>query len=455
LSPASWLRAHAVHLGLFVLGLVGFGAVAGDRLAGPSGNPHFALQADAWLRGQTTVDRPRGDDWAYVETVVLDDGRRVRGRRLDYAVRLTDGARLFATTTGERLPVSRIARSEGRAAYMSFPPAPSVLMLPQVLVVGPRANDVAFTVVFAAAALPLAFAVLRRLRAVGLSQRTAVDDAWLVGLLGFGSVFFFSAVGGRVWYTAHVVGVVFALAYAWASIEARHPVLAGLAFGLAATTRTPLAFMFPLLLLEAWRVAGGDWRRAARTVAWFAAPVTAIAVAAAAYNLHRFDALTEFGHAYLRVRQQAQIEEHGLFSYAYLARNLTVAFTLLPELPGGPPWIALNGHGLAMWVTTPALLLLVWPHQRPPIHRALWLTVALVAVPTFFYQNDGWFQFGYRFSLDYLPFLVMLLAVGGRPLRWPARALIAAGVAVNLFGALTFERAPAYYRPSPDVVIRN
>ena len=62
---------------------------------------------------------------------------------------------------------------------------------------------------------------------------------------------------GKVWYTAHVVGVALALVYAWASIEAQRPIVAGLALGAAALTRTPMAFMFPLFVLEAWRVAGG------------------------------------------------------------------------------------------------------------------------------------------------------------------------------------------------------
>ncbi|MCA9674306.1 MAG: hypothetical protein KC464_04615 [Myxococcales bacterium] len=447
-----WLRAYRVHLLLFAAGLLVYGAVAGDRLARQSSDPHFVLQADAWRHGRIAIDRPRGDDWAKVETVRLDDGRVVRGRRL--TTRKT-----FRVAGGGELPQSRIVASQGTTTYMSFPPVPALLMLPQVMVAGPRANDVAFTIAFAAACLPLLFSVLRRLHAAGASRRTVADDLWLVALFGVGTVFFFSAVQGKVWFTAHVVGVCFALAYAWASIDARHPVLAGVALGLATMTRTPMAFMFPLFAFEAWRVAGGlpalraggDDRRAAiramlRRGLAFAPPILVIAGAAVAYNLHRFGEPTEFGHSYLAVRQQAQIEAHGLFSYTYLARNLAVAFTLLPELPGKAPWLQISGHGLAMWVTTPALLLLLWPAERPPLHRALWLTVAAVAVPTFFYQNSGWVQFGYRFSLDYLPFLILLLAIGGRRFGWGTRALIVVGIVVNLFGATTFGRHPEYYR---------
>ena len=107
-----------------------------------------------------------------------------------------------------------------------------------------------------------------------------------------------------------------------------------------------MAFMAPLFVLETWRmvgglaslrlsVAGSDARRqwwafALGKVARFAAPIMVIAAAAATYNYVRFSSLTEFGHSYLQVRQQQQIEQFGLFNLHYLARNLAVAFTLLP-----------------------------------------------------------------------------------------------------------------------------
>ena len=85
--------------------------------------------------------------------------------------------------------------------------------------------------------------------------RTEEEELWLVALLGFGTVLFFSSVQGKVWYTAQVCGVVLALVYTWASIEAKRPLAAGLALGAAALTRTAMAFMFPLFLFEVWRMA--------------------------------------------------------------------------------------------------------------------------------------------------------------------------------------------------------
>jgi hypothetical protein len=196
----------------------------------------------------------------------------------------------------------------------------------------------------------------------------------------------------------------------------------------------------------------------------FFAPVVAFAILGMIYNHVRFGSPTEFGHSYLSlgnhepVRQQQQIEQFGLASYHYLARNLSVALTLLPDFSAGSPYVKISGHGLALWITTPALLLLLWPRDKPPLHRVLWLTTLVVALPSLLYMNSGWVQFGYRFSLDYMVFLVMLLAIGGRPLGRVAKTLIVIGVIVNAFGAWSFDRDWSYYRIQPtdyEKVIAN
>lgn len=437
---------------LFAIGLVVYGALAAGRLGKQSAAPQFVYQADAWLHGRLSIDPPLVDnDWAKLETVELSDGRVVTGRRM-----ITRP--VFRTLDKQEFPATNIKAVRATTWYMSFPPLPTLIMLPSALISGRAGNDVIPTVLIAALILPLTLLVLRRLTAAGLSKRTSGDDLWLVATLAFGTVLFFSAVQGKVWYTAHVVGIVLALVYAWGSIEAKRPVIAGLALGAAALTRTPMAFMFPLFLFEAWRMAGGDRRAFLRSLIPFVIPVIAFAIAGMIYNAVRFHSPTEFGHTYLDVRQQVQIEQWGLANYHYLARNLAVAFTLLPEFPGRAPWIQIGGHGLALWFTTPVLLLVLWPREKPPLHRALWVTIALVAVPTLFYMNSGWVQFGYRFSLDYLAFVILLLAIGARPFGKVTKALIIAGIVINLFGAWSFDREWKYYRyggNAYDVVVAN
>ncbi len=441
-----------LYAALFAIGLAVYGVLAWGRIGTQSPAPQFVYQADAWLHGHLAIEPPLVDnDWAKLETVALADGREVQGRRLHTQP-------VFRTLSGEDVPVSQLRGSKGVTWYMSFPPLPTILMLPSAMISGRAGNDVLPTLLVAALILPLMLLVLRRLVAAGLSKRSQRDDLWLVATMAFGTVMFFSSVQGKVWYTALVVATVLALIYAWASIEARRPIIAGLALGAAALTRTAMAFMLPLFALEAWRMYRGDRAKLARIALRFLAPVAAFAIAGMIYNAVRFGSPTEFGHTFLDARQQTQIEQWGLASAHYLSRNLAVAFTLLPELVGHAPWIQIGGHGLALWFTTPILLYVIWPREKPPIHRALWLSVVLVALPGLFYMNSGWVQFGYRFALDYMVFLIMLIAIGGRPINAIGKTLIVIGIAINLFGAITFDRDWQYYRVGGnayDVVVAN
>ncbi len=473
-----------LYAALFAIGLAVYGTAAWSRIGKQSSAPHFVYQADAWLHGSISIDPPLpADDWAIVETVELTDGSRIEGRRvlLRKTFRALDGNEYSSCLPAHQPKVtscaaadSQVKASLGFKHYVSFPAVPSILMLPSALISGRAGNDVIPTLLIAALILPLTLLMLRRLAEAGLSKRTQTEDLWLVAMLAFGSVLLFSAIQGKVWFTAHVVGVALALVYAWASIEARRPIVAGIALGLAALTRTSMAFMFPLFIYEVWRMAarttaqeippnasGSMNLRAGRKAMLhairrplieFAIPVLVLAIAGVIYNWVRFGSPTEFGHTYLAlgnhepVRQQEQIEQFGLASYHYLARNLSVALTLLPDLLPRSPYIQISGHGLALWITTPALLLLLWPRDKGPLHRVLWLTTLFVALPSLLYMNSGWVQFGYRFSLDYMVFLVMLLAIGGRPLGKVAKTLIVVGVIVNLFGAYSFDREWQYYR---------
>ena len=105
-----------------------------------------------------------------------------------------------------------------------------------------------------------------------------------------------------------------------------------------------------------------------------------------------------------------------------------------------------------MLLTTPAwiYLLRALPRLRSEEKmwwRLLWGTAACVGLPALFYQNTGYAQFGYRFSIDYSPYLMVLLAMTKRPLTPWFKALILWSVGVNVFGAITFKRFMQFYMP--------
>lgn len=68
---------------------------------------------------------------------------------------------------------------------------------------------------------------------------------------------------------------------------------------------------------------------------------------------------------------------------------------------------------------------------------ACWSAILPIAAVHFVYPITGWPQFGYRYALDYYPFLFLLAWVGiGNKIRWHHMILITASIVINLAGVL-------------------
>jgi hypothetical protein len=431
---------------LYVAFLAIYLGASGGRLARHSAYNHFVYLADCWLHGRLALagPPPNENDWALVEVIKVRDGRVVKGifskTNLDRFYPLSGPS---LTITPDQI------ESRTNIRYVSFPPAPALFMLPFVAIWGLQFNDVLFGCLWAALNPVLLFLLLRDLARRGYSRRSALDDLWLTSVLGVGSVYFYAAVVGQVWYTAHVVSVTFAIGFAWAALEASRPLLAGLCLGLGYASRTPMAFMFPFFLWEAVRMAGGwraVWERRAlppglvAKLVRFAAPAAALVALLFIHNFARFERFTEFGHTYLNIGWAERIQHWGLFNYHFLSRNLACALVLMPRILAQYPFVKVGQHGMSLLITSPNLAYTVIPRERSPLAAGLWLTIAAMALPGLLYQNSGQYQFGYRFAIDYICFFVMLIAVGNRRLSWVFKTLLALSVGINLFGAITFDR---------------
>jgi hypothetical protein len=405
-GPRPVPAARSVAVAIYVFATVAFAITASaDLFKEHTPFNHFALLADAWQNGR------------------LDLG----GAPPEYT-----GYNDFAVYDGKY--------------FISFPPAPAILILPLVALSGgaDHVRDGLFFLGLAGLAPAVLYLALDRLARLGLSRRSWLENLALAGLFALGTVYWFSAVQGTVWFAAHVVGAVVAAGFLWASAGASNPAIAGLCLGLGVATRTPLLFAAPLFALELFRIHRWDGRAMLRPIGRFALPLAIVLVVLAWHNAARFGDAFEFGHRHLDVVWKPRIEKWGLFSLHYLGRNLGVMLASTPYLgvKGAP--FAVSAHGLALWITSPFYLYALWPKRLPRTSRvffcALAVTAAAVAIPSLLYQNTGWIQFGYRFSNDFSIFLIAMIAVGRRRLGPPFLVLGAIAVAINLFGALSFQR---------------
>ncbi|MEW5742303.1 MAG: hypothetical protein AB1938_25525 [Myxococcota bacterium] len=480
--------AYRVELLLFVGAFCLFAAFSSQRFLRQSAAPHFVYQAKAWLDGRADIDPevlPNFEDWACVREV---DGVK---RRCEGPLR-----------PGDRW-------------YSSFPWFPAVVMLPFVLVNGYQLNDTSFGVIIGALALALFYALLRLVSELESSRRTPGENAALAGLLGFGTLFFYAAIRGEVWFSAEVMGVALTALYLRNAVGARRPELAGLFWSMAVLTRTPLFFTGIFIVLEVLTPTRGkrreEWaaflkapKEKLRVLGRFALGAAPLGVLAAAYNQARFGSFTEFGHRFLyNNRVNVDIDTWGLFHPHYLTRNLDAAFLKLPLFNAQPLALSYDAWGMSLFLTLPLLALAVvpaatpkrvWlalaamagallvsalfpalppPPGEPPIGwrpPAAWLVLALslgvlvylawewvkapetprlvfpvmltlacCMVPGLLYQNTGYAQFGFRFSIDYTPHVVLLVALSGWSLKKPGPlALAALSLLVNFWGAIGF-----------------
>ena len=195
-----WFSAYRTEVTLFAVAFFVLAAFSAQRFWRQSAAPHFVYQSKAFLEGRSDIDPevlPNLEDWACVRDI---GGRKVR-------------------CEGQPLSTDRW--------YSSFPWFPAVVMLPFVAVNGYQLNDTSFGVIIGALAVALFFTLLRTLKDNEGTQTSSMDDAITALLLGFGTLFFYAAIRGEVWFSAEVMGIALTALYLRNAVGARRPVLAG------------------------------------------------------------------------------------------------------------------------------------------------------------------------------------------------------------------------------------
>ena len=369
-----------------------------------SGRQDFFLLADAFLHGRTWLASPPG-------------------------------------------PHDVIAGGDGKW-YVPFAPFPAVAFMPLVALIGPEtATDVetGINALLAAGTVGLTWVLAGRLGVAPLRDRF-----WLALLLGFSTAIWWVTARGGVWHSGQLIATLLTLGCLIELWGRQRPVLIGLLAGAAFLTRAPLAFAVPfyMLMLEPGRAhraavtAGGYVRStlARRSVdQWLLLGLATLPAIGFFlwYNAARFGDPLESGYRLASLPGWlAARREVGLFSTQHIGMNVDLLVFKLPERIPQFPYLKPDGLGMSVLFTSPGLLLaLRAPWQLP---RAWWLLGAAVAVliPTLLYYGGGWLQYGYRYFLDSIPFVVALvgLAVARHGVPWLGILLILFGVVVNLGG---------------------
>jgi hypothetical protein len=333
--------------------------------------------------------------------------------------------------------------------YVPFGPFPAIAFLPLVALVGPLTADVFETGInaaLAASAVGLSWMLMGRLGVERLRDRL-----WLVALFGFSTPIWWVTTRGGVWHTGHLFASILTLGCLIELWGRQRAFLIGLMAGAAFLTRAPLALAIPFYALmiqrqgtiDAPSVAGGFVRGVATRFPireWLTLGI-AFGVSVAFffwYNAARFGSPFESGYGLAVLPPFLQEQRNlGLFSLRHVPMNIYYLFLKLPEALPRFPFLRPDGLGMSVFLTSPGLLMAFGAPWRNS--RAWWLAGAAIAVlvPSLLYYGGGWLQYGYRYFLDSIPFVLALcgLAVvraGRLSTAWSAVILF--GVAVNALG---------------------
>ena len=374
----------------------------------------------------------------------------------DQFVRLADAfldGRTYLTAPPDYLELARydgngVACAGGPECrgYVVEPPVPALLLVPFVVLFGTGLNQVYVAVLVGAAAMGLFWVATRQL------GWTYPRSAALTVLLAFGTNLWWASGDGSVWTFAHVCAVAFLTGALVEATGRRRAWLVGLLVGLAGLSRLPAFLAFPFFLvvlldadlpgLRHWRTVVAD-RALVRRAVLFGAGLGAMAVVVPLYNLARYGTVADAGYDHPQYAQSPWFAD-GRFSIAHVPRHVEALFTLGPQLTADRfPFFMPSPTGMALFLVSPALLYALVA-GRGRVEAAAACAILLVAVPHVLYGTTGWAQFGYRYSLDYLPMLAVLAAsgMGERP-GVRAWAAVALSVLVAMWGPLFFFDTPA------------
>lgn len=315
-------------------------------------------------------------------------------------------------------------------ALLPFPPAPAVVLIPFILLFK-NVTQQQVSVIFGSINIFLTFILLKKF--------TRPRNAVLLSIfLAFGTVHFWAAIVGTTWYFAHIVAFTFLLLSLINHFNKRD-FLAGFLFALAGLCRYPIMFGGIFFLLELLK-------EKKRLIKFLAGAFIFIPIQLG-YDWMRFGSFFETGYVeiyknyissnYPYTILQLWNSKTSYFGYMD-ARNIPLhlfTFLIMPPVITNVLNISPSPYGMGIIFISPLLFLIFKPYTKSKTLRNLFFGATAIATIDFLHYMQGWVQFGYRFLLDFLPLLLIILAIKFKPTKILIVLLIIS-ILVNTWGVI-------------------
>lgn len=261
--------------------------------------------------------------------------------------------------------------------------------------------------------------VYKLAKLIGFKTR---DSLLLASVFILGSVYIGVAVNSSSWYFAQVITTYLLFLIIYEYFSKKRWWLMGLLSGLIFLTRIS-AFGIVFLLVLDLLFNHQQIKDKILNLIKFSLPIIGAIFLIGLYNYLRFNSFFNGGYDYQAIDQTARYSRsQGLFSIKHIPFNFYHLFLGTPIIntPNQSNWIANfpflenNPLGLSIFITSPYLIFLFYQSKKLFLNKEIiFLLIAsligLIIILSYF--GVGTYQFGYRYSLDFLPevFTVFML----------------------------------------------
>jgi len=330
----------------------------------------------------------------------------------------------------------------GDKYYVPFPPFPAIVLLPFVALWGVAGTKVIY--------IAIAISAISAVLFVRVMDKLGVQDfrqtLWLGAAFFLGTAYWSMVRNSYgVWFFAHTVAVCCMLMAIGLALGRGTGVLVGLCVGLAFLSRQLSIFSAPFLAVVLWRHARYTTLRA-RVINLMGFGL-ALGVCGAIYlwfNWARFGNPLDTGYAYIPLFGilEQRVERYGLFNWRYVPFNVVYMFLQGYHVVFGPPGnlkpMGTDPFGTAITFASPFVFAALRAKWDTWLKWAAWLSIGLILLNQLLYYNNGSMQWNaQRFTLDFMPILILLIALGLpqiNPKLWKGAILYA--VALNVLTLL-------------------
>lgn len=367
----------------------------------------------------------------------------------DYFVRLANSFlnfRLYLTENPSWL--NELVPFNGKY-YVIYPPMPAILSLPFVLFQGERADQTLISILIGSLNSVLIYSLTKKFLIFKFREKINKENLekiaiWMGILFSLGTIHWYLASVGSAWYFAHISATFFLLLALNELFGKRRPFLIGFYLGGAYWSRLPtiLSFLFFLIM-----IVNLEKERKLEKIFKFIFGVSIFVFLNFLYNYFRFGTIFDVAY-YLRpnVLEEPWFKK-GLFDLSYIPSHLKILFLQGPKVINHFPYFQPSWGGMAIWMTTPAFifaLIATFKKIKDKITLACWSAILPIAILVMSHGGTGFTQFGYRYAVDFYPFLLLLTISGmvkeNGILKWYHKFFILIGVLVNFWGVICINK---------------